>query len=1020
MYAELHTASAFSFLESASLPEDLVDRAQELGYEAIALCDRDGVYGAPRFYKAAKEADLHPIVGCEISLTNGRPLTVLVENRTGYQNLCRLLTRMHLSSAKGKGRALWSDIETYAEGLVALIDDIRDGERILSIFQPRNVYVEIQRHFRDGQEAENQQRMDFAGCHHLPLLATNGVRYARRSSRHLFDALTCIRHKTTLDRAGRLLERNTERCLKSPAEMTRLFRDVPEAVHNSMELSQRLQFTLDDLGYSFPRYPLPRGETATSYLRQITFQGARDRYRNSAYKQRAWKQIEHELNVIAKLQLEGYFLIVWDIAQFAKRSNILCQGRGSAANSAVCYALGITAVDPVQMELLFERFLSEERGEWPDIDMDFPSGAKRESAIQYVYDRYGKHGAAMTATVVSYRDKSAVREIAKTLSFSEENIERLAKCIHYMDSTDDGAHTIEQIRMAGFDPTHPRFQHLARLSRQILNLPRHLSQHPGGLVICQGELDSVVPLENARMPDRRIVQWDKEDCADLGIVKVDILGLGMLNALEECAAIINSRGADFDLAHVPPNDEKTYKMIQAADTVGAFQIESRAQMATLPRMKPHCFYDLVVQVAIIRPGPIAGDMAHPFLRRRMGREPVTYPHPSLIPVLKRTLGVPLFQEQLLRMAMAAANFTGGEAEELRRAIGFKRSTERMKLIEVKLRKGLRDNGIQGEEEERIVKAITAFALFGFPESHSASFALLAYSSSYLKAHYPAAFYVSLLNAQPMGFYSPATLVKDAQRHGIRVRPIDVTVSDHRCRVETDDCIRIGLNYASGLTTTSVKRIVEQRTQQPFQSIDDFTRRTQLRKQELETLAKVGALNALGENVHRRDALWQIEKAWRSPGPLLAKLEDTPEPSPLSAMTPHERLDADYRGVGLTTGPHPMHYQREHLQQMGVTAAAQLPELRNGHPVKIAGMVITRQRPMTAKGFVFLTLEDETGVSNVVIRPPMFQQRRELWVSEPALIVHGIIQKQDGVIHIRADDAQILKMASVGPASHDFH
>lgn len=1020
MYAELHTASAFSFLEAASLPEDLVDRAQELGYSAIALCDRDGVYGAPRFYKAAKAAGLHPIVGCEISLANGRRLTVLVENRRGYQNLCRLLTRMHLSSVKGKGRALWSDIESYADGLVALIADVRDGDRICSIFKTQNVYVELQRHFRDGQEAENQARMDYAGCHHLPLIATNGVRYARRSSRQLFDALTCIRHKTTLDRAGQLLELNTERCLKSPAEMTRLFRDVPEAIHNSMELSQRLQFTLKDLGYRFPRYPLPPGETATSYLRQITFQGARERYRDSALKQRAWRQIEHELQVIEKLQLEGYFLIVWDIAQFAKRSSILCQGRGSAANSAVCYALGITAVDPIQMELLFERFLSEERGEWPDIDMDFPSGAKREKAIQYVYDRYGKHGAAMTATVVSYRDKSAVREIAKTLSFSEESIERLAKCIHYMDATDDGEHTAEQIRMAGFDPTQSRFRHLARLSREIQNLPRHLSQHPGGLVICQGELDSVVPLENARMPDRRIVQWDKEDCADLGIVKVDLLGLGMLNALEECTAIVNSRGANFDLAHVPPNDEKTYKMIQAADTIGAFQIESRAQMATLPRMRPRCFYDLVVQVAIIRPGPIAGDLAHPFLRRRMGREPVTYPHPSLIPVLKRTLGVPLFQEQLLRMAMVAANFTGGEAEELRRAIGFKRSTERMKLIEVKLRKGLRANGIRGEEEERIVKAITAFALFGFPESHSASFALLAYSSSYLKAHYPAAFYVSLLNAQPMGFYSPATLVKDAQRHGIRVRPIDVAVSDLRCRVETDDRIRIGLNYVSGLTATSVKKIVEQRARQEFRSIDDFTRRTKLRKQELETLAKVGALNSLGEQVHRRDALWQIEKAWRSRGPLLESLEEIPEPSPLSAMTPTERLDADYRGVGLTTGPHPMHYQRNRLRQMGVTVAAQLPTLQNGRPVKIAGMVITRQRPMTAKGFVFLSLEDETGVSNVVVRPPMFQRYRSLWISEPALLVNGIIQKQDGVIHIRAEDAQSLEMNNVAPASHDFY
>jgi error-prone DNA polymerase len=522
------------------------------------------------------------------------------------------------------------------------------------------------------------------------------------------------------------------------------------------------------------------------------------------------------------------------------------------------------------------------------------------------------------------------------------------------------------------------------------------------------------------MPDRRIVQWDKEDCADLGIVKVDLLGLGMLNALEECITIINSRGADFDIAHVPPNDEKTYAMIQAADTVGSFQIESRAQMATLPRMKPACFYDLVVQVAIIRPGPIAGDMAHPFLRRRLGREAVTYPHPSLIPVLKRTLGVPLFQEQLLRMVMIAASFTGGEAEELRRAIGFKRSVERMQLIEGKLRRGLHANGIQGEAEEKIVKAVTSFALFGFPESHSASFALIAYSSSYLKAHYPAAFYVSLLNAQPMGFYGPATLVQDAQRHGVRVKPIDVSVSDLRCRVETDERIRIGLNYVSGITTASAVRIVTQRAVRKFRSIDDFTRRTQLCKNELETLAKIGALNCLGEDVHRRDALWQVEKAWRSRGPLFENLEEADEPSPLDAMTPTERLDADYRGAGLTTGPHPLYYQRAQLNELGVVAAARLHALDNGRPVRVAGMVITRQRPMTAKGFVFLSLEDETGVSNVVVRPPMFQKHRSLWTSEPALLIDGVIQKQDGVIHIRAEDAMPLEMHNVAPASHDFH
>lgn len=1020
MYAELHTASAFSFLEGATLPEDLAARAAELEYSAVALCDRDGFYGAPRFYKAAKNAGIHPIVGSRLSLANGRDLTLLVERRQGYKNLCQLLTRMHLSGPKGEGRMQWEDLEHYKQGLVALVDDVRDADVITGIFGADHTFVELQRHLVDGQEVHNQQRTECARKHRLPLIATNGVRYARPEGRHLYDALTCIRHKTTLDRAGRLLDTNAERYLKTPRTMTRLFRDVPEAVENSAELGQRLRFTLEDLGYEFPRYPLPPGETNTSYLRKITFQGARERYRDPKLRAKAWKQIEHELGVIERLHLEGYFLIVWDIAQFGKRNRMLCQGRGSAANSAVCYSLGITAVDPVKMGLLFERFLSEERGDWPDIDMDFPSGDQREKAIQYVYDRYGTCGAAMTAVVISYRDKSAVRELAKTLSFSEDSIDRLSKCIHYMDGSSNDGHTAEQIRMAGFDPSHARFQHLIHLCQEIQNLPRHMSQHPGGLVICQGDLDSIVPIENARMPDRRIVQWDKEDCADLGIIKVDILGLGMMNALEECTEILHDTGVPFDLAHVPPDDPKTYEMIQRADTIGTFQIESRAQMATLPRMRPATFYDLVVQVAIIRPGPIAGKMAHPYLRRRLGREEVTYPHPSLIPVLERTLGVPLFQEQLLRMAMVVGNFTGGEAEELRRAIGFKRSMERMKGIEGKLRAGLHENGITGEAEEGIVRAITSFALFGFPESHAASFALLAYASAYLKAHHPAAFCVSLLNAQPMGFYSPATLVKDVQRGGVRVRPIDVTVSIDRCEFEAEDRIRIGLNYVSGLTKQSMRRILAERAKAPFTSIDQFAHRARLRKSELDTLAEIGALNALGDKTHRRDALWQVEKAHRPQGPLFEQLEDSDDGSPLERMRPLERLDADYRGVGLTTGHHPVHYLRSQLDARGVIPAAGLSETRNGQKVAVAGLVITRQRPATAKGFVFLSLEDETGVSNVVIRPPMFKQQRLLWTSVKVMLVNGIVQKQDGVIHVRALGGEPLEFAAAAPNSHDFH
>ena len=1201
MYIELHAATSFSFLEGASLPEDLVAEASRLGYSALAVCDRDGVYGTPRFHKAALAAGVQPLVGCEISLgpvgvgnlaspslnreidplpnqartsvrASDRPirpsgnshqnrLTVLVKNRRGYQNLCRLLTRMHLRSPKGEGNATWNDLEEYAEGLVALAGDLHHADPLQAIFGPKNLYIEIQRHFRREQEQANQFRIEYARRHRLPLLATNGVRYAKKSERALFDILTCIHQKTVLDRAGRLLDANAERYLKSPAEMARLFRDVPDAIHNSQELAARLGFTLKDLGYEFPHYPVPPGETEMSYLRQVTEQGARERYR--PYHERAQRQIEHEFRVIEKLNLPGYFLIVWDMIRFCRQNKILAQGRGSAANSAVCYSLGITAVDPVGMELLFERFLSEEHGEWPDIDIDLPSGDQREKVLQHVYQQYGPRGAGMTANVITYRGKSAVREVGKALGFPEEMITRLSKCIHSFEYTDDADKLAQQIRTAGFDVSHPRVKHLVQLSLQIQNRPRHLGQHSGGMVICQGDLDAVVPLENARMPGRVVVQWDKDDCADLGIIKVDLLGLGMMAALEESIQIIRSRGGEIDLAHLPPDDPETYAMIQKADTVGTFQIESRAQMATLPRLKPNCFYDLVVEVAIIRPGPIVGKMVHPYINRRLGREPVTYPHPSLEPILKRTLGVPLFQEQLLRLAMVAAGFTGGEAEELRRAMGFKRSVERMEEIERKLRNGLSSNGIHGEAAEQIVRSITSFALYGFPESHAASFALLAYASCYLKAHYPAAFYTALLNCQPMGFYSPAVLVKDAQRHGIRVRPIDVQTSDMRCRVEssrdrkeavshagaphpavatslasdlaglgkkaadvrqtastegdeisavrsaqpqngtiaqrpngsTDNTIRMGLRYVSGLRSEAAELIERERLKRPFTSIDDFVRRANLRKPELDVLAEIGALNSIGKTMHRRRALWQIEKAWRPKGPLLedvstsdasaAMVESLPKMQessgrsfrapnasegsnppnatisqerktspvrsqrvrdgsrendsttqplndstaqplngstecPLAPMTPFERLDADYRGAGLTTGPHPMHYLREPLDVLGVLPAAKLEAHPNGRWVKVAGAVITRQRPGTAKGFVFLTLEDETGVSNVVVTPDKFQDNRILVTSEPFLLVEGVLQKQDGVIHVRAKHIKRLGDISLEIASHDFH
>ncbi|MGE3509367.1 MAG: DNA polymerase III subunit alpha, partial [Vicinamibacterales bacterium] len=800
MYIELHTASAFSFLRGASLPETLIERAAALGYPALALLDADGVYGLPRFHKAALAAGIKPVVGAELTLeVTGETLAVLCETPDGYRNLCRLITTMKLRAPKGEGTIRLHDFEGRTGGLVALVgraalETRRFGvggllDRLVGLFGRKQVYVDLQRHHRRDEEADVQTLVQMAAAFRVPTLATNGVRFAHPAARPLFDVLTCIRHRTDLAQAGRRLAPNAERYLKSPAEMAALFADMPDAVARTRELADRLQYTMADLGYRFPDYPVPPGETQASFLRKMTDVGARDRYR--PYHERARAQIARELDLIEKLALAGYFLIVWDIVNFCRQHDILVQGRGSAANSAVCYSLGITAVDPVGMDLLFERFLSEERGEWPDIDLDLPSGDRRERVIQHVYDKYGAHGAAMTANVITYRGRSAAREVGKALGFDATQVDRLAKVMNQFEFTDPAETLPRHLASVGLDLQARRVQLFARLWRDMQDLPRHLGQHSGGMVICQGQLDAVVPLENASMPGRVVVQWDKDDCADMGVVKVDLLGLGMMAVLQDAIALVNGeRPSDavaaaspgsattgvplppvrLDLAHLPQNDPTVYEMLQRADTIGVFQVESRAQMATLPRLKPASFYDLVVEVAIIRPGPIVGQMVHPYLNRRAGKEPVTYPHPALEPVLARTLGVPLFQEQLLRIAMIAAGFTGGQAEDLRRAMGFKRSEQRMKQIEVQLRAGMARNGITGDAAEAIITSITSFALYGFPESHAASFALLAYASAYLKAHYPAAFYTALLNNQPMGFYHPSTLVKDAQRHGVRFQP----------------------------------------------------------------------------------------------------------------------------------------------------------------------------------------------------------------------------------------------------------
>jgi len=996
-FVDFHTRSAFSFLEGASLPEDLVQRASDLKHGAMALMDRDNLCGAPRFYMAAKKIGAKAHIGTEITGDDGDYYPLLVENRTGYQNLCRLITSMKLRAPKGEAAASQEELARYAQGLVCLTGEgpptPERFEKLIRLFGRTNVYAELQRHFHRDQEARNQAVMELARRMKLPLLATNGVRQATAADRELADVLTAVRHKTTVMAAGQLLARNAERYLKSPQVMERLFSDVPEAIAETGELSKRLDFTLADLGYEFPKYPVGPGETMNSALRQRTDAGACHRFR--PYHEKARRQIERELALIEKLNLAGYFLIVWDLIRFCREQGILVQGRGSAANSAVCYSLGITAVDPIAMELLFERFLSEERGEWPDIDLDLPSGDQRERVIQYLYQRYGARGAAMTANVITYRGRSAARDVGKALGFAPEALEKLSSLVSKWGWNDPRETAQRQFQDAGFDMDDPRIRKYLQLYVAAQNLPRHLGQHSGGMVICQGQLDSIVPLEPATMPGRVVIEWDKDDCADLGLVKVDLLGLGMMAVLEESLDLIRGHyPQEVDLAHLPQGDPDVYQALQKADTIGLFQVESRAQMSCLPRLKPKVFYDIVVQVAIIRPGPIVGKMLHPYLNRRQGYEEAACLHPLLEDVLKRTMGVPLFQEQLLRIAMIAANFTGGEAEELRRAMGFKRSEARMRDIETRLRAGMTTNGILGETQDRIVQSITSFALYGFPESHAASFALLAYASAYLKCHYLAAFMAAMLNNQPMGFYHPATLVKDAQRHGLHFLPVDVQQSEWKCTLQTGDClrnsapaiageidladrgnslavsslprrqwsVRLGLNYVRGLRKETAEAIVAAR---PFSSINDLVRRVRgIRKDELRMLAEIGAFHALG--VDRRSALWEAERALRPAGPLFEALETAEPASPLTAMNTPERIRADFYGTGVTIGPHPMRLYREGLRARGVLAAEDLKYTHHGRTVRVAGCVICRQRPGTAKGFMFLSLEDETGIANAIV------------------------------------------------------
>jgi error-prone DNA polymerase len=1031
-YVELHCHSGFSLLDGASNPETLVQRAAAVGMQAIALTDHDDLGGAVRWAEAGREYGVEAIIGLEATLGQSH-VTLLAMDEAGYRNLSRLIT-LGRSAERGAPSLAWPQLESHAAGLFCLTGcpfgevpqrlarDDEPGARerlgcLTSVFGGR-VAVECWDHGLAEERAVVPKLITLAGELDLPWVVTNDVHYATPRGRLVHDVLTCLRHQTTLDEAGTLLRPSAEWHLKRPERMAHHWRHYPEALAATREVAGRCAFRMGQLTPALPAFPTPPGITADEYLAALIAAGARERY-GSRLTARHHEQLAHELGIIRRLGLAGYFLIVWDIVREANRLGVLAQGRGSAANSAVCYCLGITAVDPIGMELLFERFLSEDRREAPDIDIDF-AHRDREQVIQYVYRRYGRDHAAMVCEAICYRGRAAVRDAARVLGFSVQQAERLAEEADKSSAGKTGER-LEQngTTSAGLDAGDRRVKMLAQVVKGLHDLPRHRSIHVGGFVLSAQPLAEVVPIEPAAMPERTVIQWDKDDLDPVRLIKIDLLGLGMLTLLQDAMVLLRTtRGVAIDLAKLPMDDPAVYDMICRADTIGVFQIESRAQMNTLPRLAPRKFYDLVVEVALIRPGPIQGEMVHPYLRRRAGEEPVTYPHPSLEPILERTLGVPLFQEQGMQVAIAAAGFTPGEADELRRAMGHKRSHERMAKICGKLIDGMARNGIEEDVARRIFNQIAAFADYGFPESHAASFALLVYASSWLKHYYPVEFACALLNAQPMGFYAPGTIVEDARRHGALVRGVDVMKSGWDCTVE-DGALRIGLRYVRGLGGKAKDALAPLLDGHRPRSLEDWVRVSRLNVAQLRALAEAGAFDALWPN--RRSALWELLKHARGTAGPLAPAATDRRSAPVPPLKPIELTEADYRVTGLSPAGHPIRHLREAFRREGVISAAELARRKDGDWVTVGGLVICRQRPQTAKGFCFVTLEDETGLTNVVITPQLFEAHRRLVVRAPLLVVRGILQEEQGVLNVRARTfaAPDPKGGAAFAGSHDF-
>jgi error-prone DNA polymerase len=1063
----LHCLTNYTFLQAASHPDELVARAAELGYAALAITDRNSLSGVVRAHVAAKDAGLKLLIGAEITPVDAPPVVLLATDRPAYGRLSRLITRGRTHAEKGDCRLTFDDVAEHAAGLLACVvwrresrvespelripcpladvgnpsaDDDRCRSRLSTLDSPLSAHLARYRDvFADGcfvlaelhHGADDERRLrdllHASRTARVPAVAANDVHYHIPERRRLHDVLTAIHHGCPVAALGDKLSSNAERHLKSPRQMRALFASTPELIDRTVEIASRCSFTLDELRYEYPEELCPNGVTPMAYLTRLTWAGANERYpRGIPAKVR--QLLEHELRLIEDLQYANYFLTVWDLVRFARSRSILCQGRGSAANSAVCFCLGITSVDPEQIDVLFERFISKERNEAPDIDVDFEH-ERREEVIQYVYHKYGRDRAGMTAEVITYRPRSAVRDVGKALGLSLDRIDTLSKSLEHFHS--EGDQFAARFREAGLNPTSPVGQQLIELSREIIGFPRHLSQHVGGLVITNGLLCELVPIENASMPGRTVIEWDKDDLDALGLLKVDCLSLGMLTAIRKCFDLVNHHTQQtLTLAGLPREDPVVYNMVSRADTVGVFQIESRAQMAMLPRLRPRCFYDLVIEVAIVRPGPIQGDMVHPYLRRRRGEEPVEYPDDRVRAVLDKTLGVPIFQEQAMRLAVVAAGFTPGEADQLRRAMGAWRRPGIIDQFRRKLIDGLLANGYSADFADRLFRQLRGFGEYGFPESHAASFALLVYASAWLKRYHPAAFTVAILNSQPMGFYAPAQLVADVRKHGVEVRPVDVNFSEWNCTLEPVPApphsvpsqgrsltIRLGFRMISGFSRSDAERIVKVRDT-PFTTFDDFAHRTGLSSAILKRLSQADVFGSL--QIDRRTAMWDALPD-QTPAPLFESLPDDESPVELPSLLPYEQVTADYHTIGLSLRAHPVSFLRQELQQLRVVAANDLGKLPNGRLLRVAGLVLMRQRPSTAKGITFVTLEDETGQTNLIIRPEIWERYHRAARKASALLAYGTLQNQQNVIHVLVSRLEDLsaQLADVATRSRDF-